>query len=99
MHELIYAGREVEDLIKTEYPGSKITDASDYIHTERFECELPDIDEDDFYPFAIREGFAMCCFGFAINLESIKFPENKKGEHEEIKARIRKWAELAKGKT
>lgn len=63
MYNLIYAGGDVEDVIKVKYPEAKIKDASDYIHTERFECEV-DVDEDEFYIFAIRQGFAECCFGF-----------------------------------
>lgn len=98
MYELIYANSEVENLIKQKYPQAKTKDASDYIHTERFECEIPDVNEETFYPFAISEGFARCCLGFEIELESLKFPEpkNEQGKHKETKAKIEKWIESAK---
>ncbi len=66
VNELVYAGAEVEKLVKEKYPEAKLTDASDFIHTERFECEIEGVEEDEFYIFAIREGFAECCFGFLL---------------------------------
>lgn len=72
MHSLVYAGKDVEELLKKEYPECKITDASDYIHTERFEFEEDNIEEDDFYIFAIRNGFALNCLGFNLKLHSQK---------------------------
>jgi len=44
MHELIYAESEIARIIKKQYPTANITDASDYIHEERFECDIPDKD-------------------------------------------------------
>ena len=72
MYELIYAGKEVENIIRAEYPKAKITDASDFIHEERFECCL-EVEEVEFYVFAIRQGFAECCIGF--NLMMRNHPE------------------------
>ena len=63
MYQLVYAGRKVEELIKARYPEAKIKDASDEIHTERFECEV-DIDQDEFYIWAILEGYADACISF-----------------------------------
>lgn len=98
MYELIYAGKDVEKIIRKSYPNCKIEDASDYIHTERFEVEIPDVTDDEFYPFAIREGFARCCFCFDLLYYSLKFPEpkNNPGKHKETEAKILKWIELAK---
>lgn len=62
MRELVYAPCKVEELIKKKWPDAKIKDASDYIHTERFEVEIDTTDE-IFYRFAIREGFGLTCFG------------------------------------
>jgi hypothetical protein len=56
MHELIYANEEVEEIIKHKYPQAKTKDASDFIHTERFECDIEGISDNEFYPFAIGEG-------------------------------------------
>jgi len=97
-YDLIYGPREVEGVIKGKYPDAKIKDASDYIHTERFECEIEGVSEDEFYPFAIREGFVKCCFGFVLLLESLKFPEFKDqpGKHEETKTKIENWIKIAK---
>lgn len=86
MYDLIYAGREVEDLITQRFPSAKITDASDDIHRERFELEL-DISEEDFYIFAIREGFALCCFTFALMTRGLR---------KEDKDKIEGWAKRAK---
>lgn len=71
MHELIYAGREVEDLVRKKYPDAVLTDASDYIHTERFEFDAG-CDKDEFYIFAIREGFAEACLGFSLMMRDLK---------------------------
>ena len=57
MQQLLYAPKEVEDLVRREYPDAIITDASDEVHPERFEVEIPNADEDTFYLFAIRQGF------------------------------------------
>lgn len=78
MYELIYAGGEVENVIKVEYPEVKIKDASDDIHTERFECELDGIEEDEFYIFAIRNGFAECCLGFQLMMHDYPKGSNQK---------------------
>jgi len=93
---LIYAGGEIENLIKAKYPEAIIEDASDYIHHERFGVVIPNIDEDEFYPFAIKEGFARVCFSFAICLESIGFPKTKSIRPQENKAKIERWIELSK---
>ena len=98
MYDLIYAGRDVEEIVRKAYPKSEIKDASDNIHRERFELEIPDVTENEFYPFAIKEGFIGCCFGFALYFESLRFPESKSepGKHKETEARIMKWIELSK---
>ena len=97
-HDLIYGPRKVEEVIKGKYPNAKITDASDFIHTERFVCEVEGVSEDEFYPFAIREGFAKCCFGFSLLLAGLGFPEPKDhpGNHKETEAKIEGWIKTAK---
>lgn len=96
MEDLIYAGGDVANIIKEKYPSAIIKDASDYIHTERFEVEIPNVTDDDFYPFAIREGFAQCCFSFNLLLTSLSFPESKTIKPKDNEAKIRKWCEMAK---
>ena len=91
IEELVYAGKEVEDIITSKYPNAKITDASDCIHAERFEVEITDLEDDEFYPLAIKEGFATLCFSFQLLLQSLKFPE-----HKEAKEKLNKWIGLAK---
>ena len=96
-YDLIYGPREVEKVIKCRYPNAKIKDASDFIHTERFECEIEGVPDDEFYPFAIKEGFVECCFGFALLLSSLKFLELKDGpKRKETKAKIEGWIKIAK---
>ncbi len=65
--DLIYAGKPVEALIKAQYPGAIIKDASDEIHRERFELSV-DTTEEEFYLFAVHKGFILCCFRFRILL-------------------------------
>ena len=96
MYDLIYAPKVVEETIKRKYPLAQITDASDEIHTERFECEIEGVEKDEFYPFAIREGFSQYCFGFLLLLESLRFPERQLGEHKKTEAQIRAWIEASK---
>jgi len=96
-YDLIYAGGEVEGLIKAKWPQAKFKDASDFVHTERFECEIEGVTDEEFYPFAIREGFCRCCFAFNLLLQSLGFPELKEGpKHEETKEKLERWIKLAK---
>lgn len=96
-YDLIYGSRDVEGTIRSKYPNAKIKDASDFIHTERFECEIEDVSDNEFYPFAIREGFVECCFGFELLLSSLEFPELKDGpKRKETKAKIEGWIKTAK---
>jgi hypothetical protein len=96
-YDLIYAGSDVEKIIKDKYPQTKITDVSDFIHTERFECEIEGVTDDEFYPFAIREGFCRGCFAFELLMEGLKYPELKNGpKHKETIDKIQGWCELAK---
>ncbi len=96
-HELVYAGKEVEAIVKTRYPDARVKDASDFIHEERFELEIDGVTEDDFYPFAIHEGFARCCLGFELTLQSIGFPESKnRPAYADTKQKLDKWIAAAK---
>lgn len=63
MRELIYDG-DVKKLIQAEYPQAKIRDASDEIHVGRFEVFISNVSQDEFWIFAIREGFAMSCLAW-----------------------------------
>ena len=72
--ELMYSGKDVEELIKKRFPQAQIVDASDYIHTERFEVTIEDITTEEFYPWAISEGIARECFGLELRLQSLGFP-------------------------
>jgi hypothetical protein len=77
MEELIYGPKEVIGVIKKKYPQAKFKDASDFIHEDRFSVIIPDIEEDEFYPFAIKEGFADLCLRLMILL--YKDPDKVKG--------------------
>ena len=95
-YDLIYGPKEAEEVIKKKYPNAKITDASDYIHTERFECTIEGTTDEEFYPFAIKEGFASCCFTISLLLESLKFPELKEGpKHKDTKEKLDRWIRLS----
>ena len=64
-HELIYADEMVGEIIKKEFPNAVFTDASDFIHTDRFEVDI-ETEESDiqkrFYIYALKNGFAENCF-------------------------------------
>jgi hypothetical protein len=64
--ELVYAGGEAEALIRNRFPAVTIEDASDAVHTERFQVMLPASSEREFYVFAIKEGLALSCLGFQL---------------------------------
>ena len=88
MHELVYADASVERLILAKFPSAKIEDASDFIHTDRFELELEDSLKKSFYVFAIREGFALCCFGLQLML---------RGRGKEALAELKVWTDIGNG--
>ena len=69
MKELIYAGLKVEKLIRKKYPQAIIEDESDYIHEERFEVEIDDVSQEEFYSFAEENGFIRACLGYLLKLE------------------------------
>jgi hypothetical protein len=108
--ELVYCPQEVGKIIKDKWNEAIIVDASDEVHPERFEVTIPNITEDDFYPFAIKEGFVQDCLGFQLMLQSLKFPEHKhnpfgkyeRGQddhiinnHADTKSKIDKWIAAA----
>jgi hypothetical protein len=74
IYELVYGVQsQLEPLIKKEWPGAVIHDASDDIHTDRFEVAIVvpqgktnDELRKDFWYFAVREGFSLLCFGFRL---------------------------------
>jgi len=90
-YDLIYGNSEIESIILKKYPTAKIKDASDFIHTERFECEIPNIDDDEFYPFALVNGFARLCLKFEITLQSV----GMESTHKDSKEKLDKWIKLA----
>lgn len=87
IHQLIYAGSDVEKIIKKAYPKAEITDASDDIHRERFECEIESITYDEFYIFALRQGFAECSLAF--NLMMHNCPKGSRQEAWDLFAEAR----------
>jgi hypothetical protein len=67
--ELVYGPVSVQGLIRSRRPDAVFSDASDIVHTERFEVKIPGVTEDEFYPFAIKEGFARACFVLELMLQ------------------------------
>ena len=67
MTELVYASdekdcAEIQEAIKKEFPTAKMGDASDSVHPHRFSVDA-DIDEDDFYRWAMKFGVFFCLLG------------------------------------
>lgn len=71
-HELIYDSQEVADWITKKYPSAVIRDASDYIHEERFEVDIPNCDDYEFYKFAFDMGFIGSCLIFRLRCGTSK---------------------------
>lgn len=72
-HELIYCEDrdDYEGLmvaIKTEWPQAVFEDGSDDIHEYRFSTTIADLEQDDFFRFAIKKKFALSCLGFQLDL-------------------------------
>lgn len=70
-YEAIYEGQSIWDKCKKKFPNAIITDASDCIHPDRFEIKIEgeeDQIEEQFYIFALKEGFSQGCFIFQLNM-------------------------------
>jgi len=83
-HELIYCESSLQDVIKKEFPESVFKDASDIV-TDRFSVDIniPNENiEDEFYVFAIKQGFARHCLLFELMI------------HTHL-SKIKRWVELA----
>lgn len=68
MYDLIYLDYygKATGVLRGIWPEAKIEDASDFIHRERFEIEVVDVNEDDYFKTIIREGMAEFSFGFKV---------------------------------
>lgn len=77
LHDLIYDSSEIADLIKKEFPDAVITDATDFIHTERFEIDIPSLtcSDEKFYIFLMRIGAAVTSFTFQLWLYGHNRPQ------------------------
>lgn len=83
--ELVYDA-DAWPFIKERWPQAQFTDASDCVHEGRFEVTIPGVDEDEFFPVMILEGWSECCLGFLLRLY---LPS----EHGDT---IRRWINTAK---
>lgn len=92
INELIYLPYNGEDMKKLQdkYPEATFSDASDYIHPERFTIDLK-TDKKCFYKTLIQLGISECCLGFrlcigGLNKNSLKIikdiMEELKAEHD-----------------
>jgi hypothetical protein len=85
MYDLIYCGKDVEEIIKKRFPNAVIKDASDYVHDERFSIEDEDLNEDEYYPFIIKEGIGGCSFNLQLMMLQKQNTE-----------KLLKWIEISK---
>ena len=81
MIELIYLEEAepqepVREAILQEFPGATFEDASDFVHANRLQVEIPgeggEEAERAFFRLAAREGFALCCLGIQLSLRKGK---------------------------
>ena len=74
MYDLIYTEnhndyKEIGEIIKKEYSKAKIEDGSDQIHENRFSVEF-EIEQESWFEFIIKNGFAMLSLNFQIAVRS-----------------------------
>ena len=78
--DLIYCGNENYEICKKEiletYSNAQIADSSDDIHGGRFYVEVPDVEEDIFYLWLLKNGYLDISFNLA--LISMDQPERYK---------------------
>jgi hypothetical protein len=67
MKELVYDRKIFEEIVK-KYPNTRWEDASDEIHEERYEVDIPEVTEQEFYKVALENGWANDCLGFCLKL-------------------------------
>jgi len=76
MYDLIYADKKAEEIIKKQFPNAKTKDASDYIHTERFEITMDGDMPDEYIEFMLRSGLFELSLNIGLALTGI----NKKAK-------------------
>ena len=78
-----------KEIIKAKFPEATFTDVSDYLGLRegRFEVEIPEITNDEFYPWFITTGYAGSSFGVVIRSYCTT---------EEHRDEIQKWLAEAK---
>jgi len=84
--ELLYDVKALP-LVKERFPHVKVTDASDSIHEDRVELELPDEDKEALYKDAMVNGYYTVLLGFQLMMT---IP----GEDQET---LKRWAVEVKG--
>lgn len=68
-HELFYCedSNDYNNLmasLKAQWPNAVFEDGSDDIHEYRFSVTIADVEQDDLYRFALKNGCALSGFGF-----------------------------------
>lgn len=86
--DLIY-NPEARETIIAKFPKASFKDASDDLGLRegRFEVDIPDITNDEFYPWFLTTGYAGSSFGLMIRAQGI---------NKEDLNNIRKWLDKAK---
>lgn len=84
MNDLIYDDSAMVD-IKAQYPTAIFEDASDEVHGGRFQVEIPDIPEDEWWEFCVKTGIAIVSLGFQLRFRDPK----QKDFYEKVKI----WAD------
>lgn len=65
--DLVYADSEVVDVIKQKWPDATFVDASDFIHSERFEVKI-DTTWREFFIHALDCGYSDCSLRFQLEM-------------------------------
>ncbi|KKN98519.1 hypothetical protein LCGC14_0146300 [marine sediment metagenome] len=78
IEELVYNPRVRQEITKL-WPKATFEDASDMVHEGRFSVKIQDIEEDEFYEKAVKEGWSVVCLGFMLRIKDEEFKRKVEG--------------------
>lgn len=90
--DLIYADKEVEQIFKNKFPKCKITDASDYVHMDRFNVEFDEMNIEKYFMFLIDEKIGGVSFCLSLAIQNT----NKTKKDKEILDRLLQYVKSKK---
>ena len=88
MYDVIYTKPEKSDelvkTIKDRWPTATVIVTTDTVYGTRMSIAISDVSEDEFYPWAMMDGYALSCRGLQVLMG-----------HRDLGPRVDHWIELA----